>query len=86
MNNLVMLVLWVLVGLLAGWLAGIVMKPGGYGRKEDIVLGLVGSLVGGIVWTLGVSPEAGMVTMAVVAFVGAAIPIVAQRKTWPTIA
>ena len=84
--NLVMLALWVAVGLVAGWLAGFVMKQGGYGRKEDILLGLVGSLVGGIVWVLGISPEAGMVAVAGVAFVGAAILIVLQRKTWPAIA
>ena len=82
--NLVMFAMW---GLLAGWLAGFVMKRGGYGLRWDIILGLVGSIVGSwIFWVLGVSPEAGMVTMAVVAFVGAAIPIVAQRKIWPTIA
>jgi uncharacterized membrane protein YeaQ/YmgE (transglycosylase-associated protein family) len=53
MNNLVMLALWVLVGLLAGWLARVVVKHGGYGMREDLFLGLVGSLVGGgIVWTL----------------------------------
>ena len=34
----------------------------------------------------GVAPEAEMVTMALVAFVGAAIPIVAQREIWPTLA
>ena len=87
MNNLVMLALWVLVGLLAGWLAEVVMKQGGYGKREDLLLGLVGSLVGGgIVWALGASPEAGMVAAAGVAFVGAAIVIVLQRKIWPAIA
>ena len=56
-------------------------------KEDDIILGLGGGLVGGWIFrALGVSPEAGMVTMAVVAFVGAAIPIVAQRKIWPTIA
>ena len=85
--NLVIFALWVLVGLLAGWLAGVVMKHGGYGLRGDIPLGLVGSLVGGgIVWTLGASPEAGMVAAAGVAFVGAAIVIVLQRKIWPAIA
>ena len=77
----------VLMGVLAGWLAGFVMERGGYGLRWDISLGVVGSIVGS--WTflaLGISPEAGMVTMAVVAFIGAAIPIVAQRKAWPTIA
>jgi uncharacterized membrane protein YeaQ/YmgE (transglycosylase-associated protein family) len=84
--NLVMFALWVAMGLVAGWLAGFVMKQGGYGRKEDILLGLVGSFVGGIVWTLGISPEAGMVAVAGVAFVGAAIAIVLQRRIWPAIA
>jgi uncharacterized membrane protein YeaQ/YmgE (transglycosylase-associated protein family) len=82
--TLVMVALWVLVGLLAGWLAGFVKERGGYGLRGDILLGLVGSLVGGgIVWALGVSP---MVAVAGVAFVGAAILIVLQRKIWPAIA
>jgi len=81
--NLIMVAMWVLVGLLAGLLAEFVMKRGDYGLREDIILGLVGSFVGGwILWALG----PGMVAVAVVAFVGAAIPIVAQRKIWPTIA
>ena len=85
--NLVMFALWVLVGLLAGWLAGVVIKRGGYGLRGDIILGLIGSLVGGgIIWALGISPEAGMVAVAGVAFVGAAIVIVLQRKIWPAIA
>lgn len=79
--------MWVLVGLLAGLLAALVMKREGYGLRGDIILGLAGSIVGSwIFWALGVSPEAGMVPVAVVAFVGAAILIVAQRKIWPTIA
>jgi uncharacterized membrane protein YeaQ/YmgE (transglycosylase-associated protein family) len=84
--NLVMFALWVAMGLVAGWLAGFVMKQGGYGRKEDILLGLVGSFVGGIGWTLGISPEAGVVAVAGVAFVGAAIAIVLQRRICPAIA
>jgi uncharacterized membrane protein YeaQ/YmgE (transglycosylase-associated protein family) len=57
------------------------------GSGGDILLGLVGSLVGGgIVWALGASPEAWMVAAAGVAFVGAAIVIVLQRKIWPAIA
>ena len=76
---------WVLVGLLAGLLAGLVMKPGGYGLKRDIILGLVGGIAGGWIFrAFGVFPGAGIVAVAVVAFVGAAIPIVAQRQIWPT--
>ena len=38
---------WLLVGLIAGWLAGLVMKGGGYGVLVDIILGLVGGILGG---------------------------------------
>jgi uncharacterized membrane protein YeaQ/YmgE (transglycosylase-associated protein family) len=41
-----MFVSWVVVGLLAGWLAGFVMEGGGYGLIGDMVLGLVGSVGG----------------------------------------
>ena len=81
--NLEMVATWVLVGLLAGWLAGIVMKGGGYGLRWDLILGLGGSIVG--IWlfrALGISPGAGWFAMVVVAFVGAVILIVAKRKLW----
>lgn len=38
---------WIVVGLVAGWLAGMLMKGGGYGVVGDVVLGIVGALVGG---------------------------------------
>jgi uncharacterized membrane protein YeaQ/YmgE (transglycosylase-associated protein family) len=85
--DLGMLLLWGVVGLLAGWLAGFVMKGGGYGLIGDMALGLVGSVVGGWIFrAVGASPEAGMVAVAVVAFIGAAILIVGQRKIWPATA
>jgi uncharacterized membrane protein YeaQ/YmgE (transglycosylase-associated protein family) len=75
--------MWVLVGLMAGWLAGFVMKSGGYGLRGDLILGLVGSLVGSwLFWALEVSPSAGLFVLGVVAFLGASIAIVAQRKLW----
>ena len=76
-----MFVTWVLVGVLVGVLAGLVMKRGGYGLKKDITLGLVGSI--GVCWIIrgfGVFPSAGMLAMAFIAAIGAAIAIVAQRK------
>jgi uncharacterized membrane protein YeaQ/YmgE (transglycosylase-associated protein family) len=82
--NVVMFPIVVLGGVRAGWLAGFVMERGGHGLKWDIVLGLAGSAMGSwIFWALGVYPGAGL---AVVAFVGGAIPIVAQRQIWPTTA
>ena len=38
---------WIVLGLIAGWLAGMVMKGGGYGLVGDIVLGILGALIGG---------------------------------------
>jgi len=38
---------WILVGLIAGWLTGKIMKGSGYGVIGDIVIGILGALVGG---------------------------------------
>ncbi len=48
---LINLIWWILVGLIAGWTAGRIMKGGGYGIVMDIVLGIVGAVVGG--WLMG---------------------------------
>jgi uncharacterized membrane protein YeaQ/YmgE (transglycosylase-associated protein family) len=79
-----MFAMWVVVGLMAGWLAGIVMRGGGFGRIGDLVLGLIGSIVGSVIFRgLQISPGAGMFELVVVAFVGAAMAIAALRKFWP---
>jgi uncharacterized membrane protein YeaQ/YmgE (transglycosylase-associated protein family) len=76
---------WILAGLLAGLLAGWVVKRGSYGLSWDITLGLVGSIGGSwILRSLGFYPGAGIIATAVVAFIVAVIPIVVQRKFWPT--
>ncbi len=65
---------WVVVGLIAGWLAGQVMQGGGYGVVVDIILGLVGAVLGGGVFGLvGIWPGGGMIGSIIVAFVGAVI-------------
>lgn len=80
--SVVIVTMWVLMGLLAGVLAGFVTRAGGYGRKGDIVLGLAGSSVaGGLLWALGGSQQ--MVAVAVVAFLGATASIILQRTAWP---
>lgn len=42
---------WIVVGLIAGWLAGMVMKGGGFGLIGDIIVGVVGGLLGGWIAT-----------------------------------
>jgi uncharacterized membrane protein YeaQ/YmgE (transglycosylase-associated protein family) len=70
----------ILVGLIAGWLAGQVMKGGGYGVLMDIVLGLLGGIIGGWVFgSLGIWPGGGIVGSIVVSFVGAVILVALTR-------
>jgi uncharacterized membrane protein YeaQ/YmgE (transglycosylase-associated protein family) len=51
------LIYWIVVGLIVGWLAGKVMKGGGYGVVVDIVLGILGAIVGGFVFGLLRTPR-----------------------------
>jgi uncharacterized membrane protein YeaQ/YmgE (transglycosylase-associated protein family) len=65
---------WCIVALIAGWLAGKVMKGGGFGVLMDIVLGIVGVVIGGWVFgRLGGFPFGGMPGTSVMAFAGAVI-------------
>lgn len=67
--------LFLLVGLIAGWLAGVVMKGSGYGLFGDILLGIVGAVVGGLLLGLvGVSAY-GFVGSVLIAFVGSVVLI-----------
>jgi len=75
-------IVWVVLGLVAGWLAGQVMKGGGYGVVGDIVLGIVGALVGGFLTglVLGRDMVSGFnIESIVVAFIGAVILIAVSR-------
>lgn len=68
------LITWIVVGLIAGWLAGQVMKGGGYGVLVDIILGILGGIIGGWVFgALGLWPGGGIIASIIVAFVGAVI-------------
>ena len=71
---------WIVTGLIAGWLAGQVMKGGGYGVIVDIILGLVGGLVGGWLFgILGIWHGGGMIGSIIVAFIGAVILVAITR-------
>lgn len=67
------LVIFLAIGAIAGWLAGVVMKGGGFGLVGDIVVGIVGAVVGG--WLFGVFgiTAGGLVGAIVTAFVGACV-------------
>jgi uncharacterized membrane protein YeaQ/YmgE (transglycosylase-associated protein family) len=68
------MIYWLVVGLIAGWLAGLVMKGGGYGIIVDILLGILGGFLGGWIFgRLGIWPAGGMIGSIIVAFIGAVI-------------
>jgi uncharacterized membrane protein YeaQ/YmgE (transglycosylase-associated protein family) len=74
------LLMWLFVGLVAGWLASHFMRGGGYGLIGDIIVGIVGAFVGGMVFGfLMPGATVGLVGSIVVAFVGALILIALLR-------
>jgi uncharacterized membrane protein YeaQ/YmgE (transglycosylase-associated protein family) len=71
---------FIIVGLIAGWLAGVIMKGGGFGVIGDIVVGIVGALLGGWLFsTMGVSAGGGLLGAIIVALIGAIILIFLLR-------
>ena len=74
-------VVWFLVvGLVAGWLAGVLVKGGGFGVIGDIAVGILGAFIGGFLFTsLGVSADTGILGSIVVATAGAIVLIVVLR-------
>ena len=75
------LIAWIIVGLLAGWIAGMVMKGSGYGLLGDLLLGLVGAVVGG--WLFGLilpaAEPSGLIGSIIVATIGAIVLVAVIR-------
>jgi uncharacterized membrane protein YeaQ/YmgE (transglycosylase-associated protein family) len=74
---------WLVVGLIAGWLASQVMRGGGYGLIGDIIVGVVGALLGGFLTTTFLKMPNTVnginITSILVAFVGALILLAILR-------
>ncbi|CAN5391271.1 GlsB/YeaQ/YmgE family stress response membrane protein [soil metagenome] len=74
------IVWFILIGLVAGWLAGQIMKGGGFGVVGDIIVGIVGALIGGFLFgSMGVGAGGGLLGSIIVATIGAIILIFALR-------
>jgi uncharacterized membrane protein YeaQ/YmgE (transglycosylase-associated protein family) len=74
------LIWMVIVGLVAGWAAGKIMKGSGYGPALDIILGIAGAIVGGVLLgVLGIHAY-GIIGTIIVATVGAVFLIWLSRK------
>jgi len=67
------LLLFLLIGLVAGWLAGRIMKGGGFGLVGNIIVGVIGAMLGGWLFgLLGIS-AGGLIGSLVTALVGAIV-------------
>ncbi len=74
------IIAWLIVGAIAGALAGMVMKGGGYGIIGDIIVGIIGAFIGGfIVGIIAPNASFGLIGSIIVAFIGACILIAILR-------
>ncbi|HEY2000577.1 GlsB/YeaQ/YmgE family stress response membrane protein [Paraburkholderia sp.] len=68
------IIAWLIIGAIAGWLAGVLVKGGGFGLIVDIIVGIVGAFIGG--WLAGVlhiSLGGGWIGSIITAVIGAVI-------------
>ena len=65
---------WIVVGLIAGWLTGKIMKGAGYGVIGDIILGVLGAIIGGFIMRqVGFAGQGGLIYTILVALGGAVV-------------
>ena len=74
------IIIWLVIGAVAGWLAGLIVKGGGYGIIGDIVVGIIGSVVfGWLFGALGYGSGMGIIGSIVASTIGAVILIFVLR-------
>jgi uncharacterized membrane protein YeaQ/YmgE (transglycosylase-associated protein family) len=72
--------IWILVGAIAGWLAGLVVRGFGFGLVGNIIVGILGAVLGG--WLLGMAGFAvggGILGSIITAFIGAVVLLLIVR-------
>jgi uncharacterized membrane protein YeaQ/YmgE (transglycosylase-associated protein family) len=77
----VSIVAWIVLGLIAGWVAGLLVKGSGYGVIGDIILGILGALVGGWITSslMGVEVTGFNLPSLLIAVLGAVVVIFIAR-------
>jgi uncharacterized membrane protein YeaQ/YmgE (transglycosylase-associated protein family) len=74
------LLIWLIVGAVAGWLSGVIVRGGGFGLLGDIVVGILGAFVGGwLLPKLGIHLGAGIVAVIASATLGAVVLLLLVR-------
>jgi uncharacterized membrane protein YeaQ/YmgE (transglycosylase-associated protein family) len=72
-------VYFIIIGIVAGWLAGVIMKGGGFGLLGDLILGILGAVAGGFLFGLLGLESSGLLGSLVTATVGAIVLILLVR-------
>lgn len=68
------IIAWLIIGAIAGWLAGVLVKGGGFGLIVDIIVGIVGAFIGGwLAGVLGIHLGTGWISSIITAVIGAVI-------------
>ncbi len=74
------IVVWLVIGAVAGWLAGVIVKGGGFGLIGDIVVGIIGAVIAGwLLPYLHINIGSGIVASIIDAVIGAVILLVILR-------
>jgi uncharacterized membrane protein YeaQ/YmgE (transglycosylase-associated protein family) len=73
------LIWFLLIGMIAGWLAGKVMRGGGFGIIGDMIVGVIGAFIGGWLFSLLGIGVGGLIGSLITAFVGAVILLAILR-------
>ena len=77
--NLTSILIFLAIGAVAGWLAGVIMKGGGFGLVGDIIIGIIGAVIGG--WLFGMLgiTVGGLIGAIITATVGAVVLLAIVR-------
>lgn len=74
------IIVWLIIGAIAGWLAGVLVKGGGFGLLVDILVGIVGAFIGGwLAGLLGIGVGGGIAASIVTATIGAVVLLLILR-------
>ena len=71
--DITLLLIFIVIGAVAGWLAGVIMKGGGFGLLGNIAVGIIGGVVGGFLFRLLAIAAGGLLGSIVTATVGAVV-------------
>jgi uncharacterized membrane protein YeaQ/YmgE (transglycosylase-associated protein family) len=74
------IIAWLIIGIIAGWLAGKIVEGAGFGLIVDIIVGIVGAFIGGwLAGLVGLNIGGGLISSIIVAVIGAVILLIVVR-------